>query len=246
MTKDLLTPGITARAAAIGRDDDVSVAALRDVVSAADLDLEWPMAEKTPPILDADASSADTSTDAVSLRDSPAQLLDVWRRKDLPAQPAPVLVFVRAAPGCTAAASGRARADVKARRTRLGVSGDRLPVAPHHRCRVHIPRQSRHRMGAGQRRQVRWRPQFRCGGRLFGGGTWPRWPGSPPTIPIPGKVPKAPTVRWTRWSGIYGRYDWEDAPLTTGSIRRFPGTDRGQTDDCRHPEVFHDACRSHA
>ena len=52
--KDWLTPGIND----VRRRDrestrEVSVAALRGVVSAADLDLEWPAAERTPPIWEA-------------------------------------------------------------------------------------------------------------------------------------------------------------------------------------------------
>ena len=47
-------------------------------------------------------------TGPVRYGDHPAQLLDVWRRKDLPVEPAPVLIFVPAAPGSTAADCCRA------------------------------------------------------------------------------------------------------------------------------------------
>src|ERR1700730_10405234 len=54
MTNNWLTPGINdARRRDRESTHDVSIAALRGVVSAADLDLEWPVAEKTPPIWDA-------------------------------------------------------------------------------------------------------------------------------------------------------------------------------------------------
>jgi acetyl esterase/lipase len=95
MAKDLLTPGIrdTRR-----RDRqymrDVSVAALREVVPTADLDGEWPAAVRTPPIWDALRQHRYLYRRAVHYGDHPAQVLDVWRRKDLPARPAPVLVFL--------------------------------------------------------------------------------------------------------------------------------------------------------
>ena len=96
MTRDWLTPGINdARRRDRASTLDVSVAALRDVVSAPDLDLEWPAAQKTPPILDAMRQRRYIYRRGVHYGDSPAQLLDVWRRKDLPAQPAPVLILPR-------------------------------------------------------------------------------------------------------------------------------------------------------
>jgi acetyl esterase/lipase len=63
-------------------------------VSSADLDLEWPAAEKTPPIWDAMRQRRYLYRRGVHYGDSPAQVLDVYRRKDLPIQPAPVLIFV--------------------------------------------------------------------------------------------------------------------------------------------------------
>ena len=107
---------------------------------------------------------------SVRYGDHPSQLLDVWRRKDLPVEPAPVMIFV---PGGAWVHGSRhaagLRADVAPGRAGLGVPVGRLPgvaapslAAAHHRC------QDRDRVGARQRRPVRRRPQFRCDGGLFG------------------------------------------------------------------------------
>ena len=86
MTKDWLTPGINdERRRDRESTQQVSLAALRGVVSAADLDTEWPAAERTPPIWEALRQRRYLYRRAVHYGDHPAQLLDVWRRKDLPA-----------------------------------------------------------------------------------------------------------------------------------------------------------------
>ncbi len=172
MTKDWLTPGVSdARRKDRRSARDVSVAALRGVVSSADLDADWPAADPTPPIWDAFRQQRYLYRRGVHYGNSPALRLDVWRRKDLPAEPAPVLIFV---PG-GAWVHGRSMGQGSALMSRLAELGwvclaidyrvGTTPslAAPHHR------RQDRHRVGARQRRQVRRRPQLRCGGRLFGG-----------------------------------------------------------------------------
>src|SRR6516225_11433113 len=96
MTKDWFTPGINeTRRRDRESAQEVSLAALRGVVSSADLDAEWPTAEQTTlPIWDALRQRRYLYRRAVHYGNSPAQVLDVWRRQDLSAQPAPVLIFV--------------------------------------------------------------------------------------------------------------------------------------------------------
>ena len=101
----------------------------------------------------------------------PSQLLDVWRPKELPAEPAPVLIFV---PGGAWVHGSRhpagIRVDVAPGRAGLGVSVHRLPGgAASPVARAHHRRQDRDRLGARQRRQVRWRPRVRRGRGHFGG-----------------------------------------------------------------------------
>ncbi len=237
MTKDLLTPGINgARRRDRESTHDVSVAALRDVVSAADLDLEWPMAEKTPPILDAMRQRRYLHRRRVHYGDSPAQLLDVWRRKDLPAQPAPVLVFV---PG-GAWVHGSSIGQGSALMSKLAEQGwvclaIDYRVAPHHRWPRHVTdvkaaiawaRANVDKFGGDR--------NFVAVAGCSAGGHLAALAGLTPDDPqFQAKLPEGADSSVDAVVGIYGRYDWEDRSTDRAcSIRRFPGTDRGQTDDC--------------
>lgn len=72
----------------------VSAAALRGIVPAEDLEIEWPAPERTPPFWKALEHRRNLHRTSVRYGNDPAQLLDVWRCDDLPAEPAPVLLFV--------------------------------------------------------------------------------------------------------------------------------------------------------
>lgn len=93
--KACVTPGISQRRR-LERDNTavVTTAALRDIVSAADLDRDWPAPDRAAPVWRALQHRRYLYRAGVHYGDSPAQLLDVWRRKDLPTWPAPVLIFV--------------------------------------------------------------------------------------------------------------------------------------------------------
>lgn len=67
--------------------------ALRDMVSAADLDTAWPEPDRTPPALRALQHRRYLHRSGVRYGNRPTQVLDVWRRRDL-SGPAPVLIFV--------------------------------------------------------------------------------------------------------------------------------------------------------
>ena len=71
----------------------VSDAAMREIC-APDLNISWPAPERTPPVWKALQHRRYLSRSAVRYGSHPTQVLDVWRRPDLPAGPAPVLVFV--------------------------------------------------------------------------------------------------------------------------------------------------------
>ena len=73
----------------------VSHAALRGVVSDAALTgAQWPAPERTAPVLKALQHRKHVHRTSVRYGDHPSQLLDVWRRDDLPSHPAPVMIFV--------------------------------------------------------------------------------------------------------------------------------------------------------
>jgi acetyl esterase/lipase len=72
----------------------VAEAALRGIVPAADLAVEWPAPMRMPPVWNMRQHRRSVHRGAVRYGDDPCQVLDVWRAKDLPVEPAPVLVFV--------------------------------------------------------------------------------------------------------------------------------------------------------
>lgn len=74
--------------------NEVVETALRGVVSPEALEIEWPQPDSTPPVWKAFEHRRNVYRTSVRYGDSPSQLLDVWRPRELPAQPAPVLVFV--------------------------------------------------------------------------------------------------------------------------------------------------------
>jgi acetyl esterase/lipase len=88
------TPGIgEVRQQERDKTHAVSEAALRGVVPAEDLDIDWPAPERTPPLWNALKHRRHLHRSSVRYGDDPEQLLDVWRRKDL-SGPAPVMIFV--------------------------------------------------------------------------------------------------------------------------------------------------------
>lgn len=90
-----LTPGSAdARKQARDQTPAVSEAALRGVVAAADLDIEWPEPEQFPPVVKALQHRRNIYRSGVQYGSDPAQVLDVWRPQQLPDGPAPVLIYV--------------------------------------------------------------------------------------------------------------------------------------------------------
>ena len=74
---------------------EVSAAALHGLVPAERLNIDWPTPDRWPPVLRyAKKRQQYLHRESVSYGNAPGQVLDIWRREDLPTQPAPVLVFV--------------------------------------------------------------------------------------------------------------------------------------------------------
>src|ERR1700744_3648447 len=246
MTRDLLTPGSND----VRRRDrestrEVSVAALRGVVSAADLDLDWPPADQTPPIWDALRQRRYLYRRGVHYGDSPAQVLAVWRRKDLPAQPAPVLIFV---PG-GAWVHGNSMGQGSALMSRLAELGwvclaINYRVSPHHRWPRHITdvktaiawaRANVDKFGGDR--------NFVAVAGCSAGGHLSALAGlTPDDSAYASKLPEGADTSVDAVVGIYGRYDWED--LSTPERARFVEflervVVKRRID--RHPEVFRSA-----
>ncbi|OBG20603.1 alpha/beta hydrolase [Mycobacterium sp. 852002-51057_SCH5723018] len=246
MTRDLLTPGINdTRRRDRESTHEVSLAALRGVVSAADLDLEWPTAERTPPIWDAMRQRRYLYHRAVHYGNSPAQVLDVWRRKDLPAQPAPVLIFV---PG-GAWVHGRCMGQGSALMSRLAEQGwvclaIDYRVAPHHRWPRHITdvktaiawaRANVDKFGGDR--------NFVAVAGCSAGGHLSALAGLTPDDPAHlGELPEGADSSVDAVVGIYGRYDWEDRS-TPERVRFVDFLERVvvRKSIARHPEIFRDA-----
>jgi acetyl esterase/lipase len=91
----MFTPGIAEeRKRNRDKTNEVMQNALRGVVASEALDIEWPAPDSTPPVWKALEHRRSVYRTSVRYGDSPSQLLDVWRPKELPAQPAPVMIFV--------------------------------------------------------------------------------------------------------------------------------------------------------
>lgn len=245
-TKDWFTPGINdVRRRDRESTQQVSLAALRGVVSAADLEMDWPVAEKTPPIWEGLRQRRYLYRRAVHYGDHPDQVLDVWRRKDLAAQPAPVLIFL---PG-GAWVHGKCMGQGSALMSRLAEQGwvclaVNYRVAPHHRWPRHIidvktaiawARANVDKFGGDR--------NFVAIAGCSAGGHLCALAGLTPDDPqFQAKLPEGADTSVDAVVGIYGRYDWEDR--STPERERFVEfLERVvvKKSIARRPEIFRDA-----
>ena len=73
---------------------EISVEALKGLVSAERLNIDWPAPDRQPPVIRYANKRRQYLHRSLSYGGASGQVLDVWRRKNLPTEPAPVLVFV--------------------------------------------------------------------------------------------------------------------------------------------------------
>ena len=244
--KSWLTSGIgETRKAERDQTQTVLDAALRGVVSSKDLDVEWPAPDHKPPFWRALRHRRLLHRSSVRYGKHPVQLLDVWRRKDLPVRPAPVLIFV---PGGAWVHGGR-QLQGYALMSQLAEMGwiclsVQYRVSPHHRWPSHITdvktaiawaRANVDKFG-GDRNFIAV-AGCSAGGHLSAlAGLTANEPEMQTDLP-PGSDTSVDAV-----VGIYGRYDWEDR----STVERDRFVDflervvvKRRID--RHPDVFRDA-----
>jgi len=199
----------------------VTEAALRGIVAAKDLEIEWPAPESAPPLWKFLQHRRSVHRTSVRYGNLPSQLLDVWRRKDSPAsgrcpqpgEPAPVLIFV---PGGawvhgSRLLQGYALMSHLAEMGWVCLSID-YRVAPHHRWPAHI---------TDVKTAIAWAhanvDKF-GGDRNFvavagcsAGGHLSALAGLTPNDPeMQCELPEGSDTSVDAVVGIYGRYDWED------------------------------------
>jgi acetyl esterase/lipase len=191
----------------------VSEAALRGVVGAEHLPREWPAPDRMPPLWKAFEHRRHLYRSAVRYGAHSTQRLDVWRRRHLPTEPAPVLVFV---PGGawvhgSRILQGYALMSHLAAKGWVCLSID-YRVAPHHRWPNHIndvkaaiawARANVDRFGGDR--------DFVAVAGCSAGGHLAALAGLTADDPeYQGHLPEGSDTSVDAVVGIYGRYDWED------------------------------------
>jgi acetyl esterase/lipase len=192
---------------------NVVEAALRGVVRAEDLAIEWPAPESAPPLWKFRQHRRSVYRTSVRYGNLPSQLLDVWRRKDLPAEPAPVLIFV---PGGawvhgSRLLQGYALMSHLAEMGWVCLSID-YRVAPHHRWPAHLTdvktaiawaRANVDKFGGDR--------NFVAVAGCSAGGHLSALAGLTANDPeMQCELPDGSDTSVDAVVGIYGRYDWED------------------------------------
>ncbi|MGA8330227.1 MAG: alpha/beta hydrolase [Mycobacterium sp.] len=244
--KSWLSPGIgELKKAERDQTRTVSDAALRGIVSGKDLDIEWPAPDRTPPFWRARHHRRHLHRTSVRYGKHPVQLLDVWRRKDLPVRPAPVMIFV---PGGAWVHGGR-QLQGYALMSHLAEMGwvclsVQYRVSPHNRWPSHI---------TDVKTAIAWAranvDKF-GGDRSFiavagcsAGGHLSALAGLTPNDPeMQTDLPAGSDTSVDAVVGIYGRYDWEDQS-TEERVQFVDFLERVVVKRriSRHPEVFRDA-----
>jgi acetyl esterase/lipase len=212
--KNMFTPGIAEeRKRNRDKTNEVMQNALRGVVASEALDIEWPAPDSTPPVWKALEHRRSVYRTSVRYGDSPSQLLDVWRPKELPAQPAPVMIFV---PGGAWVHGGRILQGyaLMSHMAELGwvcLSID-YRVAPNHPWPQHITdvktaiawaRANVDKFG-GDRNFVA------IAGTSAGGHLAALAGLTPNDAEYQAELPEGSDTSVDAVVGIYGRYDWED------------------------------------
>ncbi len=223
----------------------ISAAALNGMVCADDLAITWPAAQRAAPVWKTAAHRKRVYRTSVRYGDHPNQLLDVWRRKNLPCEPAPVLIFV---PGGAWIFGSRALQghSLMAHLVELGwvCLSVQYRTAPHHRW----PRQMTDVKAA-----IAWAHANvdRFGGdRNFvsiagcsAGGHLAALAGLTPNDPqYQAELPSGSDTSVDAVVSVYGRYDWQDrSSIDRARFVDFLERVVVKRSLSRHPDIFRDA-----
>lgn len=222
----------------------VTQAALRGVVSPKDLEIEWPAADRTPPVWKMREHRRHVHRTSVRYGPRPTQLLDVWRRDDTPAD-APVMIFV---PGGAWVHGGRILQGY-ALMHHLADQGwvclsVEYRVAPHNPWPAHIndvktaiawARANVDKFGGNR--------DFVAIAGTSAGGHLAALAGLTANDPeMQGDLPEGSDTSVDAVVGIYGRYDWEDKS-TVERVRFMDFLERVvvKRKFDKHPDVFRKA-----
>jgi len=196
----------------------VAEAALRGIVAGERLAVEWPAADRLAPVLrGAQQRRQYLYRSTVRYGASPAQVLDVWRRRDLPSGPAPVMIFV---PG-GAWVHGSRKFQGYALMSHLAAHGwvclaIDYRVSPHHRWPRHVmdvkaavawARANVDRFGGD-------RDFVAIAGCSAGGHLAALTALTPGDREFEAELPEDADTSVDAVVGVYGRYDWEDRSTT--------------------------------
>ncbi len=222
----------------------VAEAALRGLISPNDLEIEWPAAERTPPLWKIREHRRNVHKSSVRYGPRPTQLLDVWRRHDTPAD-APVMIFV---PGGAWVHGGRMLQGY-ALMSHLAEMGwvclsVEYRVAPHHPWPAHLTdvktaiawaRANVDKFGGDR--------NFVAVAGTSAGGHLAALAGLTANDPdLQCELPEGSDTSVDAVVGIYGRYDWEDKS-TVERVRFMDFLERVvvKRKYDKHPDVFRKA-----
>lgn len=191
----------------------IAEAALRGVINAKDLAIDWPAPQSVPPLWNIREHRRSVYRTSVQYGPRPSQLLDVWRPEELPSEPAPVLLFV---PGGawvhgSRLLQGYALMSHLAQQGWVCLSID-YRVAPHHPWPAHITdvktaiawaRANVDKFGGDR--------HFVAVAGTSAGGHLAALAGLTPNDPeLQAELPEGSDTSVDAVVPIYGRYDWED------------------------------------
>lgn len=225
--------------------NELAVAALQGIVSADDLAKPWPVPQRNAPVWQARGHRHHVYRSSTRYGPKPAQLLDVWRRENLPVEPAPVLIYV---PGGawvfgSRVLQGHALMSHLAELGWICLSVE-YRTSPQHRWPAQI---------ADVKAAIAWAranvaeyggdPDFVAIAGCSAGGHLAALAGLTPNDPQwQVGLPDDCDTSVDAVVSMYGRYDWEDrSTAERGRFMEFLERVVVKRSQSRHPDIFRDA-----